>query len=549
MHFWVYNLGMVEQFTLRKHRPLPALLLGLFSAAFVIFARLGPFPTYIALGSTGLIFSYTDFFVVLAAGIGGMGAGMLSFTLIFLAESLRVNYDFSGLYALSTYMILILLSARLSARRFFSSLPKALLSSAIITVALAICWYVTFVFFYQANISYGDMRFYELLLNALPESVLACLTVWAFFRLTSDKVKLRFEYGWLYTSQCKNGCRRYNTRNSVLGRRVALMSLVEALLLCIVAIIFYDIQTSLGSEEGFRLKLFVSMWQTNLQLALLFLSAALPIAYVFNVMFQHSVVEPVNSMSFLMDRYFEGAKEQRVSALPDLRIHSGDEVEKIYGSLQKMVRDMATYTERIISQERKSAHLTQGFMIALAKTVDAKDHYTSGHSERVARYSKEIARRMGKSEQEQENIYMMGILHDIGKIAVSESIINKNGRLTDEEFEKIKGHPMAGYYILKNVTELPSLAIGARWHHERYDGKGYPDGLSGTDIPEEARIIAVADAYDAMTSKRAYSNIRAQADVRKEIARCRGSQFDPAIADIFLEMIDDDLQYKMKEGA
>ena len=141
----------------------------------------------------------------------------------------------------------------------------------------------------------------------------------------------------------------------------------------------------------------------------------------------------------------------------------------------------------------------------------------------------------------------MGLLHDIGKIGVPESIINKNGKLDDEEFGKIKMHPAIGYDILKNVEELPGLATGARWHHERYDGRGYPDGLSGKDIPEEARIIAVADAYDTMTSNRAYSSIRPQDVVRAEIERCKGTQFDPEIADVFLQMIDDDKDYRMRE--
>ncbi len=104
-----------------------------------------------------------------------------------------------------------------------------------------------------------------------------------------------------------------------------------------------------------------------------------------------------------------------------------------------------------------------------------------------------------------------------------------------------------GSEILKNVKELPKLATGARWHHERFDGRGYPDGLSGLNIPEEARIIAVADAYDAMTSNRAYSRIRPQQEVRSEIERCRESQFDPKIADLFLQMIDDDKDYVMHE--
>ncbi len=198
-------------------------------------------------------------------------------------------------------------------------------------------------------------------------------------------------------------------------------------------------------------------------------------------------------------------------------------------------------------QSEKFKKLTRQIMLALSGTVDAKDHYTRGHSYRVAKYSREIARRMGRSPQDLEDIYAMGLLHDIGKIGVAGSIIRKDSRLTDQEFSDIKEHTLTGYNILKNITALPGLAIGARWHHEHFDGSGYPDGLKGTQIPEEARIIAVADAYDAMTSKRAYSKIRPQSEVRAEIERCKGTHFDPAITDIFLQMIDEDKDYKMNE--
>ena len=203
--------------------------------------------------------------------------------------------------------------------------------------------------------------------------------------------------------------------------------------------------------------------------------------------------------------------------------------------------------KEVVKQTGRAERLTQQIMLALSETVDAKDHYTHGHSKRVAAYAAEIARRMGRSEQVQSDIYAMGLLHDVGKIGVSEAIINKTSRLTDEEYAQIKTHTTTGYDILGKITEIPGLATGARWHHERYDGKGYPDGLAGTDIPEEARIICVADCYDAMTSNRSYSNVREQAAVRAEILRCKGSQFDPDIADIMVAMIDDDPEYKMSE--
>ena len=192
-------------------------------------------------------------------------------------------------------------------------------------------------------------------------------------------------------------------------------------------------------------------------------------------------------------------------------------------------------------------NLSREVMMAFSKAVDAKDHYTNGHSERVAKYAKEIARRMGRSESEQEEIYELGLLHDIGKIGIPEGIINKVGLLTDEEFNEIKKHTMIGWDILKTITEIPWLSKGARWHHERFDGKGYPDGLSGKDIPEEARIICLADCYDAMTSKRSYSAPREQAAVREEIVRCSGTQFDPDIAKYLLDMIDEDTDFILRE--
>ncbi len=143
---------------------------------------------------------------------------------------------------------------------------------------------------------------------------------------------------------------------------------------------------------------------------------------------------------------------------------------------------------------------------------------------------------------------MMGLLHDVGKIGIPDSIINKPGKLTDEEYDVIKRHPVIGSQILKNINEMPKLSIGARWHHERYDGTGYPDGLAGEEIPEEARIIAVADSYDAMSSNRSYHGIFPQSKIREEIVFGSGTQFDPRFADIMLKMIDEDEKYTMREG-
>ena len=184
---------------------------------------------------------------------------------------------------------------------------------------------------------------------------------------------------------------------------------------------------------------------------------------------------------------------------------------------------------------------------SLADAIDAKDAYTNGHSRRVAEYSKEIAKRFGYDENAQSKVYMMGLLHDVGKIGVPDAVINKTGKLTDEEFEMIKAHPGIGSRILENIREMPELSAGARWHHERYNGRGYPDGLAGKDIPEEARIIAVADAYDAMSSNRSYRNTLPQEVIRGEIEKGKSGQFDPTFADIMLAMIDEDKDYNMRD--
>ena len=183
----------------------------------------------------------------------------------------------------------------------------------------------------------------------------------------------------------------------------------------------------------------------------------------------------------------------------------------------------------------------------LAAAIDAKDTYTNGHSGRVAEYAREISRRYGYSKKHQDEVYMMGLLHDVGKIGIPDAVIKKSGRLTDGEFEIIKTHPAIGAQMLSKTAEMQRMTVGVRWHHERYDGSGYPDGLAGADIQEEARIIAVADAYDAMASRRSYRDALPQDVVCREIMKGRGSQFDPVFADIMLQMIREDKDCRMYE--
>ena len=155
---------------------------------------------------------------------------------------------------------------------------------------------------------------------------------------------------------------------------------------------------------------------------------------------------------------------------------------------------------------------------------------------------------MGGTIREQDEIYQIALLHDMGKIRIPDNIINKPGRLTDEEFSMIKLHCVNGYHILKNINAFPELAVGAKYHHERYDGTGYPSGLKGENIPRCARIIAVADSYDAMTSNRSYRYALPQKIVRDEMEKGKGSQFDPDIAEVMLSMIDEDEDYHMRQA-
>ncbi|MBE5853355.1 MAG: response regulator [Lachnospiraceae bacterium] len=230
-----------------------------------------------------------------------------------------------------------------------------------------------------------------------------------------------------------------------------------------------------------------------------------------------------------------------------------DEIEKIKGNVememfqQELERKVEEQTIELRLQQEKAKNLFIQTITALSEAVDAKDRYTSGHSKRVAQYARLIAAKMGKSKEEQEMIYRAGLLHDVGKIRVPADIINKPGKLTDEEYNIIKIHPITGYRILEGITDDNFIAIAAKYHHERYDGKGYPNGLIGDRIPEVARILGVADAYDAMASNRSYRNALPQNIVREEIKKCKGTQFDPAIADIMLRMIDEDKDYSMKQ--
>ena len=170
---------------------------------------------------------------------------------------------------------------------------------------------------------------------------------------------------------------------------------------------------------------------------------------------------------------------------------------------------------------------------ALAYALEAKDIYTSGHSQRVTKISVTIARELGMPQDSIDKIRLAGLVHDIGKIGIRESVLNKPAPLTDDEFRHIKSHCQAGEHILTPIVEDKEILRAVRHHHERYDGMGYPDGLRGEQIPLGARILSVADAFDAMTSERPYRLAMSAQDACAEIERCKGTQFAPKVADAF----------------
>ena len=195
-----------------------------------------------------------------------------------------------------------------------------------------------------------------------------------------------------------------------------------------------------------------------------------------------------------------------------------------------------------INEELKDANekLEKAYMESIETlrfTVEAKDPYTRGHSDRVSEYSVLIGKQLNLSDEDLKTLQIGGLFHDVGKIGVPDSILLKTERLTDDEYSEIKNHPAIGAHILSNATIFKNIIPIVKHHHEKYDGTGYPGKLKGEDIPLFARIAAIADTFDAMTSKRTYRDSLGLDIVKSEIERCKGTQFDPHLADIFLDIL------------
>lgn len=241
--------------------------------------------------------------------------------------------------------------------------------------------------------------------------------------------------------------------------------------------------------------------------------------------FQRKIAENIKDK---MDEYNEeltAANEELTAMNDELQHHMELEVE------YKLKEGM------LIQQKKQSEETTKILVRTLSDTLEARDEYTRGHSNRVSEYATLIAIEMGLSETEVEKIKYAAALHDIGKIGVPDSVLNKPSRLTDEEFKLIKNHSITGANILQEVGVIAYTADIAKHHHERYDGKGYPDGLKGDENSIAARIVAVADAFDAMNSERIYRKPLARDIIISEIEKNKGVQFDPVVADVFLKLL------------
>jgi putative two-component system response regulator len=204
--------------------------------------------------------------------------------------------------------------------------------------------------------------------------------------------------------------------------------------------------------------------------------------------------------------------------------------------LEDFHRDLQAKVEE---KTRQYQELALESIFAIVNIIEAKDEITEGHSVRVAGYSIALARAMGYDEQRVDEVYQTGLLHDVGKIGIPDLILKKEGKLTSEEYGEIKEHTSIGGHILAAIETMGYLADGAKYHHEKFDGTGYPKGLKGKEIPEIGRIIAVADVFDALVSKRHYKEPMDVEAAKQEILRGSGTQFDPDIVQVFLKLLDD----------
>ncbi|HXA16581.1 MAG TPA: HD domain-containing phosphohydrolase [Thermoanaerobaculia bacterium] len=261
------------------------------------------------------------------------------------------------------------------------------------------------------------------------------------------------------------------------------------------------------------------------------ISIALIVAILAAIVFASGIAGPVRALAERTREIANGNYHQRI----ELKTHNE------IGELAENFNSMSGAIETAIEQLRKAAHENHLLFInsvrMLAAAIDAKDPYTRGHSERVARYSIGIGKNIGLSEQEMRNLRISALLHDVGKIGIDDRILRKPGALSEDEFEVMKGHPVKGAVIMSGVAQLIDIIPGMKYHHEKWSGGGYPEGLTAEEIPMQARIVAIADTFDAMTTNRPYQKAMEINYVVEKIKSFAGTRFDPRVVEAFANAV------------
>jgi HD-GYP domain-containing protein (c-di-GMP phosphodiesterase class II) len=258
---------------------------------------------------------------------------------------------------------------------------------------------------------------------------------------------------------------------------------------------------------------------------------ALLLAISVSVLFASGIARPIHLLAERTREIAQGNYQQRV------QVKTRNEI----GELADTFNAMSSSIEHAVDQLKKAAHenhlLFLNSVRMLAAAIDAKDPYTRGHSERVARYSIGIGKNLALPEKEMRNLRISALLHDVGKIGIDDRILRKPGALSEDEFEVMKGHPAKGAAIMSGVAQLIDIIPGMKYHHEKWSGGGYPDGLEGEQIPMQARIVAIADTFDAMTTNRPYQKAMELGYVVEKIKSFGGTRFDPRVVEAFVNAV------------
>lgn len=301
---------------------------------------------------------------------------------------------------------------------------------------------------------------------------------------------------------------------------------------------FYTIR---GTSEGFAI-----LWTTLLPIALMyFLNVRFGIYFsiyfeiLFIVCFFTPIKEHITGYSELfMARYpLLYFCIVVIDSIAMIQYHNSTLEQYEYDA--RLSDEVETMTRRVNERSEQIEEMSFQMIQTLANAIDAKDTYTKEHSLRVSQYSVALARALGWNERRISRLRYDAMVHDIGKIGIPDDILNKKARLTEEEFEIIQSHTIRGYQIFEKTTAFPTAKLVARHHHERFDGTGYPDHLKGKEIPENARIVCIADAFDAMSSDRCYRKALSTENIREEIEKGAGTEFDPKYAEVFIKLLDD----------